>query len=322
VRRRDLLAGAVAAVAAPGGARAEAGRRVGVLFPGDIAAWEERVALVRRGIDEIVGGAFPVELVLRSGKGDPARTLGFADELAGAPGVGVVLALGSLALVEARRATSSVPIVALDLESDPLASGAAATLARPGGNVTGIFFDAPEIAGKWLQFLAELLPGLARVALLYDAQGDATQLEAAEASARVLGVATTRFGVVAPDDLPSTFGAIAGSRADAVLAHSSPIFVDNAERIARLALDHQLASIMLFPVYAKAGGLISYGPDNFALMPQAGAIVGRVLKGARPAELPIERPSRFTLLVNLATARALGLTVPRSLLLMADEVIE
>jgi putative ABC transport system substrate-binding protein len=319
MRRRVLLAGA-ATLAFAGGVRAQAVRRVGVLFPGVMG--ETRIELARKGIAEALGAGTPFTIDARSAEGDPARLRAFAAEFAAPGTVDVILAIGSLALAEARRIATTTPIVALDLETDPLASGAAASLARPGGNVTGVFFDAPEIAGKWLQFLTETIPGLARVALLYDAQTDTTQLAAGEDAARRLGIETRRFGVADAANLPTMFDALAASNVGAVLAHSSPIFVDNAERIAALALQHRLPSLMLFPIYAKVGGLLSYGPDNFALFAQVGAMVGKVLKGAKPAELPIERPTRFTLSVNLATARALGLTIPQSVVLLADEVID
>jgi putative ABC transport system substrate-binding protein len=305
--------------AAPSWAAGDAPRRIGVLFP---SKWDKvREDLVRGGISAVVGPTIPFELEVRSGEDSPGRVRAYASQFVETH-VDVILAIASLPLSEARRATSSIPILALDLESDPIASGAVASLSRPGGNVTGIFFDAPEIAGKWLQFLREINPSTARVALLHDVHTDETQVRAAEASAAFLGIPTMRFGVATAADLPPAFEAISTAGRDAVLAHSSPLFVDEAARIARLALEHRLPSVMLFPVYAKAGGLLSFGPDNFALLPQIGAMVGRVLKGAHPSELPVERPSRFTLAINVTTARALDLTVPQSLLLLADEVIE
>jgi len=296
--------------------------RVGVLFPGRMGT--RRRDIVRRGMSEVLGNAADrVAIDARSAEGDADQLKAFAEELATvSPPADVILALGSLALQYARGVTKQIPIVALDLETDPIASGIASTLARPGGNVTGIFFDAPEIAGKWLQFLSEVMPSLSRVALLYDKQTDLTQLKAGEDAARLLRLEIFRIGIGSAAELETAFEAIAAAKSNAVLAHSSPIFVDNAGRIASLALAHRLPSIMLFPIYAQMGGLISYGPDNFELLQQVGTIVGKVLKGASPADLPIERPSRLRLVINLKTAGDLGLTVPHSLVLLADEVIE
>ena len=329
MRRRTLIAapfavGALVALAAElrGQTQPPPSHRVGILFPGRIGG--RRRDIVRQGLSEALGDAAgKVVIDARSAEGDADRLKAFAVEFATeSPPVDVILALGSLALQDARSVTKTIPIVALDLETDPIASGVASSLARPGGNVTGIFFDAPEVAGKWLQFLSEIVPSLSRVALLYDKQTDLTQLKAGEDAARLLHLETSRIGVGSAAELEEAFQAIVAAKCDAILAHSSPIFVDNAERIAGLALKHRLSSIMLFPVYARVGGLISYGPDNFKLLLQAGAIVGRVLKGASPESLPIERPSRFSLVINMKTAQELGLTVPHSLVLLADEVIE
>jgi putative tryptophan/tyrosine transport system substrate-binding protein len=329
MRRRTLVAAPFAAgllvlpmTVARGQTQPASSLRVGILFPGRIGA--RRRDIVQRGMSEVLGDITDrVAIEARSAEGNAERLKAFAAELAAvsAP-VDVILALGSLALQYARDVTKKIPIVALDLETDPIASGVASTLARPGGNVTGIFFDAPEVAGKWLQFLSEIVPSLSRVALLYDKQTDLTQLRAGEDAAHLLRLQTFRIGVGSAAELKDAFKAIVAAKSDAVLAHSSPIFVDNAEPIAALALENRLPSIMLFPVYARVGGLISYGPDNFELLQQAGAIVGKVLQGASPADLPIERPSRFSLVINLKTAQSLGLVVPHSLVLSADEVVE
>jgi putative ABC transport system substrate-binding protein len=316
-----LLGGAAIArpLAAPA-QPAERTKRVGLLFPGVLG--ERRLSLIRQGIDAVPQErGITVQVEARSAEGDVERLKSFADAFARMP-ADVILALGSASLHAAYAATRTVPIVALDLETDPIASGMVASLARPGGNVTGIFFDAPEVAGKWVQLLKDVVPRLATVGLLFDAHTDQAQLEAGEQAARSLGLGTLRFGVAHPDDLPGALRQAAEARADAVLIHSSPIFVDNAKLIAELTLQHRLPSVALFPVSAKLGGLLSYGPDNFALLPQAGMIVGKVLRGAAPADFPIERPTRFSLVVNVRTANRLGLTIPPALLDVADEVIE
>ena len=185
------------------------------------------------------------------------------------------------------RRRKPFPIVALDLESDPIATGAVQSLNRPGGNVTGIFFDAPEIAGKWVQILNEMLPQIGEVALLYDLHLDQTQV-AGEDTTRNLGIATLRLGIDQPGEFRAAFQRAVDAKVDAMLVHSSPIFVDHASVIAELASEFRLPSIGLFPLYAKVGGLVSYGPNNFELLKQAGGIVGKILRGAKPAEFPIQ----------------------------------
>jgi len=237
-------------------------------------------------------------------------------------GVDVILAVASGSLEAARRATQTIPIVALDLESDPIATHAAQSLNRPGGNVTGVFFDAPEIASKWIQIIRELVPQIGRAGLLYDLHLDQTQLKTGEISAQKVGIATLRLGIDQPGDFRSAFQSALDAKVDAVLVHSSPIFVDRAAMIADLAREFRLPSIGLFPIYAKAGGLISYGPNNYDLMKQAGGMIGKILHGAKPAEFPIQRPIYVRFLINLSTAKLLNLTVPASLSALADEVIE
>jgi putative tryptophan/tyrosine transport system substrate-binding protein len=218
--------------------------------------------------------------------------------------------------------SKTIPIVALDLESDPIATGGAQSLNRPGGNVTGIFFDAPEIAGKWIQIIREILPQIKKVALLYDLHLDQTQLKSGETTARNAGIETLRLGIDQPAEFRNAFQHAVDAKADAMLVHSSPIFVDQASAIAELAREFRLPSIGLFPIYAKAGGLLSYGPNNFELFRQVGGIVAKILRGAKPSEFPIQRPVYLSFLINMHTARLLQLTIPPSLSALADEVIE
>jgi putative ABC transport system substrate-binding protein len=244
----------------------------------------------------------------------------YASELAA--GADIILAFGSGSLVAARQASQSIPIVSLDLESDPIANGAAQSLNRPGGNVTGIFLDAPEIAGKWIQIIREVVPGITKVALLYDSRLDQTQVKSGESTAHKIGIETLRLGIDHPSEFRSAFQRAVDAKVDAMLVHSSPIFVDQAAAIADLGREFRLPSIGLFPIYAKAGGLISYGPNNFELVKQAGGIVGKILRGAKPAEFPIQRPIYVSFLINMRTAKLLQLNIPASLLALADEVIE
>jgi putative tryptophan/tyrosine transport system substrate-binding protein len=235
----------------------------------------------------------------------------------------VILAAASASLRAAFEATRYLPIVALDLESDPVAAGMVASLSHPGGNVTGIFFDAPEIAGKWLQLLKDVVPHLASVGLLYDQHTDDAQVRAAERAASTLGLRSVRLPVNTPNDLVSVIGDGASKlKPDALLIHSSPVFVDQAKTISAAALRHKLPAIGLFPVNARTGALMAFGPDPLALWLHVGEIVGKVCAGVRPADLPIERPTRFKLIVNTSTARELGIPLSSSFLLIADEVAE
>jgi putative ABC transport system substrate-binding protein len=293
-------------------------RKVGVLFPGLLG--EERERLLSEGISSELGTE-KVTLVVRSAGGDSQLLSKYANDLVDSR-VDVILAIASGSLEAARHVSQTIPIVALDLESDPIASGAAQSLNRPGGNVTGVFFDAPEIASKWIQIMRELLPQISRAGLLYDMHLDQTQLRAGEISARNVGIATLRLGIDQPPDFQKAFENAVDAKVDAVLVHSSPIFVDKAGIIAELAREFRLPSIGLFPIYAKAGGLISYGPNNYELVKQVGGIVGKILRGAKPADFPIQRPIYLPFLINLGTAKFLKINVPPALSALADEIIE
>jgi putative ABC transport system substrate-binding protein len=321
MRRREFIAALVSAAAWPvvtRGQQPSAVRRVGVLFPGVLGGERER--LITEGLISELGGERAV-LLVRSAEGNSQLLGKYASELV-ADRVDIILAIASGSLEAARQASQTIPIVAIDLESDPIATGAVQSLNRPGSNVTGIFFDAPEIAGKWVQIMREMLPQIAKVALLYDLHLDQTQLKAGENIARNIGIATLRLGIDQPSDFRDAFQRAVDAKVDAMLVHSSPIFVDQASVIAELALEFRLPSIGLFPIYAKAGGLVSYGPDNFELLKQVGAIVGKILRGAKPAEFPIQRPVYIPFLINMHTAKLLQLTIPPSLSALADEVIE
>lgn len=319
MNRRAFVSILSAAVAWPIVMRAQnsGARKVGVLFPGVLG--EERERLILDGVVNELGGEKAV-LLVRSAEGDDRLLAKYAVELAAS--TDIILAIASGSLAAARRASTTIPIVALDLESDPVANGAAQSLNRPGGNVTGIFFDAPEIASKWIQIIQEMLPQLKKVALLYDAHLDQTQLKSGEATARNLGIETVTLGVDNPAAIRDAFRRAVDAKVDAMLVHSSPIFVDQASAIADLAREFRLPSIGLFPIYAKVGGLASYGPNNFELLKQAGGVVGKILRGAKPAEFPIQRPIYLSFLINMRTAKLLHLAIPASLTALADEVIE
>jgi putative ABC transport system substrate-binding protein len=218
--------------------------------------------------------------------------------------------------------TSVLPIVALDLEADPVASGFVQSLARPGGNLTGLFFDFAEFSGKWLEMMGEIIPNLKHAAAVWDPATGPVQIDAAVAVARKRGVALEVIKVDSPSAMAPGFREAADKKVQAVLILSSPIFGTLPRQTADLALAHRLPAITMFPEFAQVGGLIAYGTDQTDLFRQGGEFVGKVLAGAKPADLPVERPARILLAVNLKTAAALGLTIPQVILLRADQVIE
>jgi len=222
----------------------------------------------------------------------------------------------------AQGATHTIPVVAIDLESDPVAAGFVRGLAQPGGNITGVFLDLPELGGKQLQLLQEIIPGLSRVAVLGDPVLNAPQFQAMEVAAKAMGIAVQRQNVTVVKDFDRALDAARKGRATAVLILSSPFAYSQRERIGALVIEKHIPAVSMFSEFVGAGGLLSYGPSVPAVAQRCGTYVGRILQGVRPGELPIERPQTFELAVNLKTAKALGLTVPPSVLGRADQVIE
>jgi putative ABC transport system substrate-binding protein len=234
----------------------------------------------------------------------------------------VLYAPSPQAMRAARQATDTVPIVGVDLETDPVDAGWVKNLARPGGNITGFFLDLPELSGKLIQFLTEAVPRRQRVAVLWDAPLAASQFKATEGAARAARLKLQSLPFRQPEDFAASFEAARNQRAQALVLLSAPSVFLNLKRLADLALQYRLPAICVFPQFADAGGLMGYGPDLPDLFRQAANYVDRILKGTRPADLPIQRPAVFKLAVNMKTVKALGLTIPPSLLARADHVIE
>jgi ABC-type uncharacterized transport system substrate-binding protein len=222
-----------------------------------------------------------------------------------------------------KQATSTIPIVLAAIEWDPVTAGVVASIARPATNFTGISALAVELAAKRLDLLKELVPRASRVAVLWHQPRAADQFRVLQEAAQ-----TRNFNVVSLElgalrqDLESAFPTASRERADAVLVLGSPAFFPHRKRLAQLALRHRLPTSFQRPAYAEAGGLMSYGPDIDDIMRRVAHYTDRILKGAVPAELPVEQPEKFDLVINLKTAKALGLTIPPSLLQRADQVIE
>jgi putative tryptophan/tyrosine transport system substrate-binding protein len=234
----------------------------------------------------------------------------------------VIFAAGPYAIQALVRATSTIPIVGIDLESDPIESGWAKSIGRPGGNLTGLFLDLPELGGKQIELLKEAVPTLSRVAFLWDSTVGLIQFRATEAAARTAGVASLSLQVQRQEDFSGAFERAASEQVHAVVVLSSPLIFGQRSQIADLALKNRLSTISLFTLFPRSGGLMAYGPNFPEMWRRAATYVDRILKGAKAGELPIERPSKFELVINLKTAKALGLEVPWFLQQRADEVIE
>ena len=237
--------------------------------------------------------------------------------------VDLIVAGTTAATWAAKHATSTIPIV-MPVSGDPVGVGLGTGLAQPGGNVTGLSSMSPELNGKRLELLTAAVPGLSRVALLLDA-GDPrrhSQLHDHEAAARVLGVHLQPLEVQSPDEFADAFQTAIQGRAQALIMVGSPLFSMQRARLAELALASRLPTMAGEVGYAKAGGLMNYGPNLPESWHRAATYVHKILKGAKPADLPVEQPTKFELIINLKTAKALGITIPPSLLVFADEVIQ
>jgi putative ABC transport system substrate-binding protein len=258
-------------------------------------------------------------LEFRSAHSDPSQLAKAAVALVELK-VDVIVADSAPALRAAYAATRSIAIVASDYTTDPIAEGYVHSYARPGGNVTGIFLDAPEFAGKWFELLQALVPGLSRVAVVWDPAPGDNHLRAVRTVAKSLGIKLQVLEAHTPDDLAQAFDALRG-RPQAVIILPSPMTYGEYTRLAGLALRNRLPAASMTLEFANAGGAIAYGPDGNMTDVRIAEIVAKILGGSKPADLPVERPVKIQLVVNLKTAKALDLTVPQSILLRADEVI-
>ncbi len=240
-----------------------------------------------------------------------------------AQGAEVIVAGSTPAALAAQRATTTVPIV-MRAAADPVAARLVESLARPGGNITGVTSQAADLSAKRLQILQELLPHLRRVAVLWEPTATASResMGETEAAARALGIQIEGIGIRGPDDLTEAFRSIVMGGFDAIDVLASPLVTGNRERILDFAREARMPGIYQERPFAEAGGLISYGPNFEQLFRRLAYYVDRILRGTKPADLPVEQPTKFELVINLQTAKALGLAVPQSLLARADEVIE
>jgi putative ABC transport system substrate-binding protein len=279
--------------------------------------WDERFrrALAGRGWTEGENLSFEV----RGAPGDPPNFARAAAELVRLK-VDVIFADNAPATRAAYAATRTIPIVGLDFTNDPVATGYAESYGRPGRNLTGFFLDAPEFSGKWLELLKAIVPRLSRIAVLWDPSPGATHLEALKHTAESSGVQLQVVEVRKPDDLAGAFTAFR-SRPQALIILPSPMMHAESARLAELAVKHQMPGTSMAPQFAATGGVLSYGPDLPEAAERCAILVAKILDGANPGDLPVERPTKFRLIINLKTAKALGLQIPDSVLARADQVI-
>ena len=236
--------------------------------------------------------------------------------------VAVIFARGGHAVRAAKDATNTIPIVAIDLETDPIVAHFVQSLPRPGGNVTGMFLDLADLSGKHMELLKELSPKLSRLAVIGDPEINVSQFRATEVAGRALLVKVQTLETRHSDDFAGAFRVAVRDNVGALLILSSPLTLAHRRQVAELAMKHRLPTMFVYRSHVDAGGLMSYGPNLPDMFRRCGVYVARILAGNKPAEMPVERPTVFELVINLKTAKALGLTIPPSLLQRADQVIE
>ena len=329
MNRRDTVVALLALGAASGPLAAFAQQqgtvpRIGVLMSETPSVEANRVEALRAGLRDrgyVEGRNVAIEL--RSADGVYARLPGLAAELAHLK-VDVLVAFGIKALAAAEGATKTIPIVIPATSSDPVAMGLVASMARPGGNITGATAFGPEVMAKRLELLKEVVPRISRVAVLVNPSNPSfgPTFQQMDATAKSLKLSLQRFEVRAPEKFSDVLAAMAKERFDAIVVQGDTMFRgDNARAIAKLAARQSLPAVG-GEDFAEAGGVLSYGGTSAEQYRRAAYFVDRILRGAKPGDLPLEQPTKFELVINLKAAKALDITIPQSILLRADRVIE
>lgn len=295
---------------------------VGFLHPGFPESGSPTLDNLREGLrnEGYVEGE-NIRIDPRWGLGKPEAMLQLTHELV-RRGVDVIVATARPSIEAARAVSAELPIVANDLESDPIASGYIANLARPGGNITGLFLDAPGLCSKLLQQMREILPGVKKIAVMWDTTTGRYQLDGINAAAKTMSVDVQVIEYRDSEGMVRALDFGLNEEPQAVIQLGSPLIRQGAPAVAQIMLARRVPAISVFRTFPDAGGLMSYGPDLNHLFRRLGSYVSRILRGAHPAELPIERPTKFELVINLKAAKVLGLEMPATLLGSADEVIE
>ena len=317
-----LTGGLLAAPLAAEGQQVGRVWRIGFLGAATPSVWASRVEGLRGGLRDlgyVEGKNIVIEFRWANGMYD--RLPDLAAELTRLK-IDVLVTAGTPGVLSAKRATATIPIV-MAASGDAVATGLVASLARPGGNITGSTSFSQQLHAKRLELLKEAMPNLGLVGVLFNPRNPAftTDLQEMEPAARSMKVRLQRFESQGPNEFAGAFAAMTRSHVDAVVIQEDGMLNDNTRAIADLAAQQRLSSIGL-KEFADAGGLMGYGVDRIELFRRAAYFVDRILKGAKPADLPVEQPSKFDLAINLKTAKALGLTIPASLLQRADQVIE
>jgi putative tryptophan/tyrosine transport system substrate-binding protein len=328
MRRRDfitlLCGGAASWPLAARAQQANPTRRVAALWPfneGE-AEGQAQFAAFQQGLREF--GWADIRIESRWGGGNLERTRAYAAELVGLS-PDVIFAYFNAQLAPLSRETHTIPIVFVGA-SDPVGAGYVASLPHPGGNITGFTLYEPSLAGKWLGVLREVTPGLARVALLINPDTAVLRgtfySQAFEAAAASLGIEAIIAKVYSPADIETTIGSLGKQPVGGLIVAPDTFSEINGDRIVSLAAQHRVPAVYAISLFARTGGLMSYGPNTPDAIRRATSYVDRILRGEKPADLPVQAPVKFDLVVNLKAAKTLGLVIPESFLLRADEVIE
>jgi putative ABC transport system substrate-binding protein len=324
MRRREFITFIGGAATWPLAARAQQPGKlptIGVLGAATASAWSHWIAAFVQRLSELgwsEGRTVAIEYRWAEG-----RTERFAEIAAEFVQMNVrVIITAANGVLPAKQATSAIPIVFV-LANDPVVTDLVASLARPGGNVTGLSIQSSDLAGKRLELLREVVPGLRRLAILTNVDYAAAVLETGDVqdAARTLGVDVVRFDIRRAEDIAPAFDALK-NRVQALYLPSDAILFSNRIRISALAQDARLPMITVLRDYVEAGSLMSYGPNYTDLFRRAADFVDKILRGAKPGDIPVEQPTKFDLVVSLKAAKALGLTIPEAFLLRADEVVE
>jgi putative ABC transport system substrate-binding protein len=317
-----ITVGLLAAPLAGEGQQPEKGPVIGFLHPGVPDPVVPAITALRQGLQGLgyIEGQ-NIRLEYRWAGGRLEKLPGLAADLVRL-NVDVIYAVGPQAIRTALGASRTIAIVGSDLEGDPIESGFVASYARPGGNITGLFLDLPGLTGKWLQLVREVAPATRRVAALWDASTGPHQLRALTVAAKAAAMELQVLEVRRPAEYEDILKTAMRGRPHALIQLSSPLIRQASRRVAEFTVANRLPAISMFIEFAASGGLMAYGPDLPLFFRRAASLVDKILKGARSADLPIERPEKFELVINLKTAKALGLTIPPSLLQRADRVIE
>jgi putative tryptophan/tyrosine transport system substrate-binding protein len=297
--------------------------RLGLLIPGSASAFASRIEAFRhelRDLGYVEGQNITVESRFADGQTD--RLPALVAELIRLP-VDVLVTDGEAAIRAAQHATTTIPIV-MTISGDAVGDRLVASLAHPGGNITGLTNISPDLSGKRLELLKEAVPTLAHVAVLWNPALSVSTFafQETQTAAHALGLQLQSLAVWGPDEFAQAFAAMPREHAEALVVLSDPFFFGHRRQLAELTLWHRLPAMFYSREYAEAGGFMAYGANSPGMYRRAAYYVDRILKGAKPADLPVEQPTKFELVLNRKTAQALGITFPPTLLIWADEVIE